>query len=566
MPIHTLLDEVINTFTKMLRENPYERGLNEDEVKERIQHKKMLRKALRTCVFGDKQAKIYVKDIIKDILIKQCDVNKDSILEYIPFYDSDRLSAEEKFQILLYVYEKKYNTLALEKLITEYQMDLPKKDREGNSYYEITEEEITEAYDVYGGLTLTFYDQLTLLAQKIYESYKGYGIIDCIRDMKIDGISAGVSGIPEGFELDHFIDPRTLPASYDSIWIFYKGKSIHLSFLGFHSYKELIRVCRNIYRYDNPGQLTEQKGYLVTEAKDGARISVARPPFCESWVLFIRKFDMVLQEDIGKIITDINYNLPIELMKWLIKGCQVIAITGEQGSGKTTLLMSLIQFIHPSYNLRIQELSFELHLRKIYPKRNIVTFRETDTISGRESLDFQKKCDGTVSILGEVTTNEVCCWLISMSQVASLFTLFTHHAKTTENLIIAMRNALLMEGGFQNEKIAEEQVVEAINFDIHMKKTKEGHRYIERITEIVPVKEEICQKIYNPKKINPETLFYTRDIIKFEKNQYVWIQDISKQGYRRMKEHWNEEEIIEYQNAREKWRNYECRESETLEG
>ncbi|MSS64252.1 Flp pilus assembly complex ATPase component TadA [Velocimicrobium porci] len=556
MSIHILLDEVIDTFTKMLRENPYERGLNNDQVNERIQHKKILRKALRTCVYGDKQAKMYVKDMIKDILIKQCKINEENIFDYIPFHNSNLLSAEDKFQILLFVYEKQYNIFALERFITEYNLDMPKEDKEGNYYYEITEEEITDVYDRYGGLILSFHDQLTLLSQKIYERYKGNGVIDSIRDMKIDGISAGVSGIPEGFGLDNFFNTKTLPASYDSIWIFYKGKSIHLSFMGFHSYKELIRVCRNIYRYDNPEQLTEQKGYLVAEAKDGARIAVARPPFCESWVFFIRKFDMVLQEDITNLITDLNYNLPIEVIKWLIKGCQVIAITGEQGSGKTTLLMSFIRFIHPSYNLRIQELSFELHLRKIYPRRNIVTFRETDTISGRESLDFQKKSDGTVSILGEVTTNEVCCWLISMSQVASLFTLFTHHAKTTDNLVIAMRNALLMEGGFQNETIAEEQVVEAINFDIHMKKTKEGHRYIERITEIVPIKEEY-QKVYHTQKNGSKKSFCTRDIIRFEENQYVWVQDISKEGYKRMKEHWNKEEVEEYQQTSRKWRNYE---------
>ena len=80
-------------------------------------------------------------------------------------------------------------------------------------------------------------------------------------------------------------------------------------------------------------------------------------------------------------------------MKWLIRGCQVIAITGEQGSGKTTLLMSLIRYIRPTYNLRVQELSFELHLRKIYPRRNIVSFKETDYVSGIEGLDFAKKTD-----------------------------------------------------------------------------------------------------------------------------------------------------------------------------
>lgn len=60
--------------------------------------------------------------------------------------------------------------------------------------------------------------------------------------------------------------------------------------------------------------------------------------------------------------------------------------------------------------------------------------------------------------------------MIQMSQVASLFTLFTHHAKTFRDLVFSLRNSLLKTGMFQHEHIAEEQVVSVINFDVHMKK------------------------------------------------------------------------------------------------
>jgi pilus assembly protein CpaF len=76
-----------------------------------------------------------------------------------------------------------------------------------------------------------------------------------------------------------------------------------------------------------------------------------------------------------------------------------------------------------------------------------------------------------------------------MAQVASKFTMFTHHAKTFENLILSLRNSLLKTGVFTNEKVAEVQVVQVINFDIHLKRGFDGSRFIERITECVPVKE-----------------------------------------------------------------------------
>jgi len=80
--------------------------------------------------------------------------------------------------------------------------------------------------------------------------------------------------------------------------------------------------------------------------------------------------------------------------------------------------------------------------------------------------------------------------MIQSAQVASKFTLFTHHAKTFPNLVTALRNSMLRAGVFTDEKTAEEQVVQVLNFDIHLVKDFRGRRYIERITECIPVEEK----------------------------------------------------------------------------
>ena len=77
--------------------------------------------------------------------------------------------------------------------------------------------------------------------------------------------------------------------------------------------------------------------------------------------------------------------------------------------------------------------------------------------------------------------------MIQSAQVASKFTLFTHHAKTFPDLVTALRNSMLRAGVFKNEKTAEEQVVQVLNFDIHLTKDFRGKRYIERVTECTPV-------------------------------------------------------------------------------
>ena len=80
--------------------------------------------------------------------------------------------------------------------------------------------------------------------------------------------------------------------------------------------------------------------------------------------------------------------------------------------------------------------------------------------------------------------------MIQAAQVASKFTLFTHHAKTFPNLVTALRNSMLRTGVFKSEKTAEEQVVQVLNFDIHLQKDFRGKRYVERITECIPVEDK----------------------------------------------------------------------------
>ena len=68
--------------------------------------------------------------------------------------------------------------------------------------------------------------------------------------------------------------------------------------------------------------------------------------------------------------------------------------------------------------------------------------------------------------------------------------MFTHHAKTFPDLVTALRNSMLRTGVFNNEVVAEEQIVSVLNFDIHMVKDFRGNRYIERITECIPVEDK----------------------------------------------------------------------------
>ena len=476
--------------------NLYDIGLSEEELTRRKNKKYELKKALKGCTYGDVNDKKYVKTLIYDLLLQEYGVNEINISKVIPFDLPSLLTAQDKFDVLIYTYQKEFGYEALTQLIKKYDLATLKYIQgEAKPSYVITTEEINDIYEK-ENILLSFQDKLNVVVQRIYQHYKGYSSIDEIRDMNIDGISGGVSGLPESFlsqvaqtegdYLNQVLEKR-VPRACDSIWIFFQGKSIRLEFLSFGTESELKRVCQNIYKYNNPGQLSDTNGYKINEMKDGSRVVVVRPSFSETWAFFVRKFD-VKRATLEQLITFEGKEQAISLLKFLVKGARIISLTGEQGCGKTTMLMGMIENIYETMNIRVQETAFELHLRKIYPTRNILTFRETDTISGQEGLDVQKKTDGSVNIIGEVATDPVASWMIQAAQVASKFTLFTHHAKTFPDLVTALRNSMLRTGVFKDEKTAEEQVIQVLNFDIHLVKDFRGRRYIERVTECIPVK------------------------------------------------------------------------------
>ena len=562
--------------------NLYDIGLSEEELKRRKNKKYALKKALKGCTYGDVNDKRYVKELITDILSQEYGVNESNISTAIPFDMPSLLSSQDKFDILIYVYKKEFGYEALTQLIKRYNLAVLKYlQGETKPSYVITDDEIDDIFEK-EQIVLSFEDKLQIVVQRIYQHYKGYSSIDEIRDMNIDGVSGGVSGLPESFlsqvaqtdgdYLDQVAEHK-VPRACDSIWIFFQGKSIRLAFLSFGTEAELKRVCQNIYKYNNPGQLSDTNGYKVNEMKDGSRVVVVRPSMSETWAFFVRKFD-VKRATVEQWTGDMaGKEKAIELLKYLVKGARITSITGEQGCGKTTLLMGLIENIYETMNLRITEMAFELHLRKVYPTRNILSMRETDTISGQECLDVQKKTDGSVNIIGEVATDPVASWMIQSAQVASKFTLFTHHAKTFPDLVTALRNSMLRAGVFKNEKTAEEQVVQVLNFDIHLQKDFRGRRYIERVTECIPVKDSKTYDFEYKKehdmdskvtkffenattyfsKVTEQNLYTYQNVLEYVDGEYQLTNKITDQNIHDMRANMDETDAVEFDKFIEKY-------------
>ena len=156
--------------------------------------------------------------------------------------------------------------------------------------------------------------------------------------------------------------------------------------------------------------------------------------------------------------------------------------------------------------------------------------------------------------------------MIQAAQVASKFTLFTHHAKTFPNLVTALRNSMLRTGVFTDERTAEEQVIQVLNFDIHLVKDYRGRRYIERVTECIPVedkneytfdhnKEKTLEGKFD-KFMDNATRYFTKvtnrelykyvNIMEYVNDSYVITNKISDKNLREMRINMDDNDAVEF--------------------
>lgn len=162
--------------------------------------------------------------------------------------------------------------------------------------------------------------------------------------------------------------------------------------------------------------------------------------------------------------------------------------------------------------------------------------------------------------------------MIQSAQVASKFTMFTHHAKTFPDLVTSLRNSMLRAATFKNEKVAEEQVVQVLNFDIHLVKDFRGKRYIERITECIPI-EEKNEYTYDHRKektlegkldkfIDNATQYFTKvtnkelykyvNIMEYHNDEYVMTNKISERNITAMRNNMESVDVAKFDEFIEK--------------
>lgn len=507
--LEKVLEAVKNEMVEMVRTD-YSQGISDSEFSRLYKRKARINDALKNCVYGIDAAKAIVIDLIRKFIADNIEPTQITLL--LGLSDENEPSAHVKFEILMYKFKQTCGKDALVKWIEKYHLDEEHQatgsDKASDTAYYITEYDLEFTYDE-ENYTLSVEEQTDILAIIIYQMYKGFGVVDTLREMNINGFNMGTSG--------SILSSTNKQKSNDfkankSVWLYDRGKYIHLRFLDLGTEEELRRIIQLLIRWGNPGPLTSKRGYLVNTMYDKSRILALRPPASEYWAVFIRKFTLSDNSPEWLLIKPYTKrgDLVVKMIELLIKGQITCAVTGRQGSGKTTLMTAIIRYINPKYNIRVLEMAPELYIRELYPTRNILSVAETSTVSASALQDALKKSDAAVSIVGEVATALICARMVEMACVASIFTIFSHHANTAKDLVYALRNNLVDAEGFSPET-AEKQIIDILKCDIHMDYTPDGKRYVERISEIIPLAEGMPYPEYDPKNKEDSMAAITRE-------------------------------------------------------
>lgn len=453
--------------------------------------KRTLARALDECIYGVEKSKNVVMSHIRYIVERELPEEQDC-LEVVDFNDLYYIDPNIQWEVLIYMVKKRHKTDAMNYLCNKYgladERDVPNELTGGtnkrclfdaNFMVDVLEQEMD-------GHTLEYNEMLDIITCLVYRSRYGFGVVDTLRGLDVDGFNFGTSG-----SVRYVIDGMyNVPyRTTNSVWVQLHAKWIHFSFLDFGREEEMKRIINQLVAWGTTAPMTEKVPYKVNDGYDGARITAVRPPAGECWACFVRKFSAGLytKEKLLNKPGIKNWELPSMAIYYLMRAEQTTAFTGQQNTGKTSMMKAAMADV-AMVNIRILEMSFELAIREIYPWKNVMTVKSTDYVTAEELQDLLKKTDGYLSMVGEVATNIVASRMIQFCLIASAFTMFSHHAKDDFDLVNGLANSLVACGEYENHDVAISTVLDAIKHNVHLDFVN-GERVISYISEIIKLDE-----------------------------------------------------------------------------
>jgi pilus assembly protein CpaF len=470
--------------------------LNIDQKDDKVERKRvLLSDMIRQAVAGDLNSKNFVINKIIKILTTECDIDQEHLSFIIDFDNIEK----EDYYYQLHVLSLKYDISQLiDKYNDRYQI-IDFSDMGNNIFSKEIFDNIIKIEKEEQNLNLDYIEKINVIANIIYAELYGLSIIDRLEFMDINEI--GVNG-------------------YEYVWIQHRGSKIWLEFLRYVDNAALNNVCKNAVSFNSKFDLSPSNPGIICQRYDGSRITCSLQPFYSEPTLNLRKFNLG-NFNVDKMVKLGTIDeLAKEVLRIFIKGRSNIIISGGMGDGKSTTLMTLMNFVPGSRSIGTIEENLELRLKDRHPSKNII---EAQAVPGKpisSAFEFMLKQARDMIILGEITNSEEATLLINVMLRLCRGSMGTFHSESPKAVVINLRNLLLKSGFYHNEMVAQADVVEAVNVVVQMNHDTTGKRFVDRLTEIMPVEDANSESLVTSN-------FKTRDIFEYTKGQFIYKNTIS---------------------------------------
>lgn len=276
------------------------------------------------------------------------------------------------------------------------------------------------------------------------------------------------------------------------VYVERKGKLV-LTNIRFRDEDHLVHVAQRIC--NKVGRRIDQTTPLAdARLEDGSRVNVIIPPLSlKGTSISIRKFsNKPITIDMMRAGGSMNHQMA-DFLK-IAGACRLnVVISGGTGSGKTTMLNAMSKLIDPGERVVTIEDAAELQLQQ--PHVVILETRPANlegqgAISIRDLLINSLRMRPDRIILGEIRGGE-CLDMLQAMNTGHDGSMATLHANKPREAVTRMENMVNMSGVGYPLKAIRQQISEAVDLIVQVKRLRDGSRKTTSITEVVGMEGEV---------------------------------------------------------------------------
>jgi len=276
------------------------------------------------------------------------------------------------------------------------------------------------------------------------------------------------------------------------IYVERKGK-LELSDVMFRDEQHLLQIAQRIC--NRIGRRIDQTSPLAdARLEDGSRVNIIVPPLSlKGTSISIRKFSakpitLDMMADGGSISPEMATVLKIASASRLN-----IVVSGGTGSGKTTLLNALSKMIDIGERVITIEDAAELRLQQphvVTLETRPANLEGMGAITIRDLVINALRMRPDRIILGEIRGGE-CLDMLQAMNTGHDGSMCTLHANQPREAITRMENMVAMSGVNHPLRSVRQQISEAVDMIVQVRRLRDGSRRITSISEVTGMEGEI---------------------------------------------------------------------------